>query len=107
MSTGQLSSVAVRAPSGHRDTPNTFKDRSAEGGAHHPPGDFSTRHPELAPRLAHQHLAWRQIVQGRCLQVLVYGTMITGRQRHLGQQRAAAGGRQMAGQLARRAQVAE
>jgi hypothetical protein len=39
--------------------------------------------------------------------VLVYGTMITGRQRHLGQQRAAAGGRQMAGQLARRAQVAE
>jgi hypothetical protein len=39
--------------------------------------------------------------------VLVYGTMITGRQRHLGQQQAAAGGGQMAGELARRAQVAE
>ncbi|HEY6313351.1 MAG TPA: hypothetical protein VIY52_21440 [Streptosporangiaceae bacterium] len=75
---------------------------------HHPGRGIATLYGGGGQQyLAHQHLARRQITQGRCLQVLLHGTVITGRQRRLGQQQAAAGGGQMAGQLARRAQVAE
>jgi hypothetical protein len=57
--------------------------------------------------LAHQRLAWRQVAQGRCPQVLLDAMVITSRERNPGQQHPAARGGQIAGQLRGGARIAK
>ena len=57
--------------------------------------------------LAYQLLAWRQVAEGRCPQVLLDAMVIAGREPNLGQQQPAARGGQIAGQLRWGARIAK